>query len=197
MKKQFPQIGSLPAFIHALAVEAIPVSSFSKLLLKSFAVVLLFALNVSEAIAESRNEVYSDFSSARNATPMSVLGVKYYTKDQFDKLGEAAQHLYAISNQDDLVNNLKNDNKALESSVERLNIELQTLRTQIATMTPPKSAPPSVMPQPITSADTDTDGEAAKKKSKSLTDWLIDNALVLGLIICGGGYYIYQKKREQ
>ncbi len=172
--------------------------------MKQAITLLLFLCCVLVTLAQStRQEAYSDFVSAKNAPYHSMIGMSYYRVEEFNRLGEAAQRLYGLSNQEETVAQLRTANRDLQAQNNVLNLELENLRRTSQQMTAAiAQTTPKVQTNEDGTADEDTADDdtptkrTKKKKGKTFTDWLIDNALVLILLLAGGSYYLYEKRKK-
>lgn len=152
----------------------------------------------------TKQEAYSEFISAKNAPYHNVLAFgNYYRVDEFNRLGEAAQRLYNLTNQDETVERLRTANRELQDEKDALTRELDNLRRTPPPMTAAIATTTRVQPNGEDNTDEDNADEEEvtptrnpKKKGKTFTDWLVDNALVLILLLAGGSYYIYEKRKK-
>ena len=158
--------------------------------------ITIFILSSIISSAQSaRQEAYSDFSAARNATPKSVWGIgTYYTEAQFIAMGNAAQRLYALSNQDvDAVHTLTTENQRLRTQVTTLTSELENLRrvqSQQSANSPTRNDIPNAEGQSEMSSKI-----TVSNKSKSLSDLISDNLLLL-VVVGFGIYYFYSNRAK-
>jgi hypothetical protein len=171
--------------------------------MKQTILLLLLSCTIFVASAQGvKQEAFSEFISAKNAPYHSVIGFgNYYRVDEFNRLGEAAQRLYGLSNQDEVLDRLRVENRNLQNQNDALKSELETLRR---TPPPANVTPPQVVtPKEPTEEESDDESEEVtpttkkqKKKGKTFADWLIDNALVLILLVGGSAYYFYEKRKK-
>jgi septal ring factor EnvC (AmiA/AmiB activator) len=147
---------------------------------------LTFLMNCVHAQSE-RSDAYSAFSSARNQTSQSTLGLRYYSESQFTRLAEAAQHLYSVTDQSETVSSLRRENRELQTQVDALNSKIQAME-KAKEITPQKEMKSVNVAAP-------TEDDAPIVKHKSLTDWVSDNVLLLILSLGGGIFYISQKRK--